>query len=94
MQFKTDYENKAVALREWLEELSQRATLVEGVSISENRWLAAVHSFQNPTELTRPMLALVERIDVYGTEKIDIIWKFGDEFARLKACAEEDCCDG
>lgn len=90
VRLKRGYENDAVTFRARLEELSQRAALVEDVSAANNRWLAAARSFQNPTELTREMLeALVERIVITNADSIDVIWKFRDEFARLEVCAKE-----
>ena len=93
VRFKAGYESDAASLRERLAELSQRAALVVDVSVSENRWLAALRSFQAPTELTRPMLeTLVERIVITGSEPIEVIWNFGDDYARLEACAREEDC--
>lgn len=91
IRFKADYENGAVALQARLTELSQRAALQEDVSVSNNHWLAAARSFQNPTELTREMLeALVERVVITNTEDIKVVWKFADELALLQDCAEKE----
>lgn len=91
IRFKADYENGAAALQARLTELSQRAALQEDVSVSNNHWLAAARSFQNPTELTREMLeALVERVVITNTEEIKVVWKFSDELALLQDCAENE----
>ena len=73
----------------WLEEGAIPAGIAEGdVPASNNRWLAAARSFQNPAELTREMLeAVVERIVITDPENIDVIWKFKDEFKLLESCA-------
>ncbi len=85
---KARYEKQAEELRRRLDVLSQRAALLSGLSASDNRWLAAARSFQNPEKLTREMLeAIVERIVVTGTDKIEVVWNFRDEFALLEACA-------
>ena len=91
VKLKADYESRAESARQRMDELSQRVAVVADVSVSNNRWLAAARSFQNPTELTREMLeALVERIVITGSEHIDIIWKFRDEFALLESCASAE----
>jgi hypothetical protein len=88
---KAEYERRCEALRQRLDELSKRAAIISGASTSDNRWLTAARSFQNPTELTREMLeAIVERIVVYGPDNIEIVWKFKDEFALLESCAAEE----
>ena len=88
-RFRDEYERKAELFRERTEELSKQAILIAEASESNNRWLKAVRDFQNPTELTREMLeAIVERIDVSGSGKIDVVWKFRDELALLKTCAD------
>ena len=87
---KASYENRAEALRQAIDGLSQRAAMVEDVSVSENRWLKAAMDFQNPVALTKEMLeAIVERIEISGTHGIEIVWKFADEFALLLSCAEQ-----
>jgi len=83
------YEKRAESLCQSINELSRRAAVVEDVSVSDNRWLKAVRDFQNPVELTREMLeAIVERIEVSGSENINVIWKFNDEFSLLEKCAK------
>ena len=91
VRIKAEYENRAVSLRERTEELSKRAALISEASSADNRWLKAARDFQNPTELTREMLeAIVDSITVSGPERIDVKWKFRDEFALLKTCASDD----
>jgi hypothetical protein len=36
--------------------------------------------------------AIVERIVVYGPDRIDVTWKFADEFALLESYAREEVC--
>lgn len=88
VQIKKKYEQQAEALRQRADDLSQRAAIITDVSASNNRWLAAARSFQNPDRLTREMLeAIVERIVIKDTEHIEVIWSFDDEFKLLEACA-------
>jgi hypothetical protein len=87
VRHKTRYEQKAVSLRQRADELSQRAAVIGNVSESNNRWLAAARSFQNPSELTREMLeAIVDRIVIKDINNINIVWKFKDELDILKSC--------
>jgi DNA invertase Pin-like site-specific DNA recombinase len=88
---KGEYERRAESLRLRTEELSRRAAIVADVSASGNRWLTAARAFQNPETLTREMLeAMVESIVVSGPEKIEVTWKFKDEFALLESVAGEE----
>ena len=85
------YEARAVALRKNIDDLSSRASVVEDVSVSNNRWLKAARDFQNPVELTREMLeAIVDRIEVFGSKGIEVKWKFSDEYALLEACVNAE----
>jgi len=91
IRIKAEYGRKADSLRQKMDDLSKRAAIITDVSASNNRWLAAARSFQNPTELTREMLeAIVERIVVSGPDKIKITWKFRDELKLLESCAGEE----
>jgi len=91
LQIKAQYELEMDSLRERLEGLARRAALMADTLDSDNRWLKASQDFISPKTLTREMLeALVERIIVSGPEKIDIIWKFDDDYALLKSCSEEE----
>lgn len=91
VRIKAGYERQTESLRERMDALSQRAAVISDVSESDNHWLAAARSFQNPTQLTRAMLeAIVDRIMVYNPETIEVEWKFKDEFALLEACAKEE----
>jgi hypothetical protein len=93
VRIKAEYESRAESLRERTEELSKKAALIAETSASDNRWLKAAKDFQNPSELTREMLeAIVESVEVSGSEDIRVKWKFRDEFALLMACAEEEAC--
>ena len=85
---KARYENQAALLRQRMDELSKQAAVLADMPSSDNRWLKAARAFQNPTELTREMLeAIVERIVIYGPDKIDVVWNFRDELALLEVCA-------
>ena len=93
VRVKAEYERRAGSLHQRMDELSERAAVVAGGAVSENRWLKAAREFQNPVALTKDMLdAIVERIVVYGPERINIVWKFTDEFALLETCAGEEAC--
>jgi len=88
VQVKDNYERQAESLRKKTEELSLRVAVITDVSASDNHWLAAARSFQNPEALTREMLeAIVERITVSGRNDVRVAWKFRDEFAALEECA-------
>ena len=91
VRIKNGYERQTELLRQRADELSKRAAIIAYVSESNNRWLAAARSFQNPTELTREMLeAIVERIVITDPEHIDVVWKFKDEFELLESCASAE----
>ncbi len=82
---KARYENQAALLRQRMDELSKQAAVLADMPSSDNRWLKAARAFQNPTELTREMLeAIVERIVIYGPDKIDVVWNFRDELATRR----------
>jgi len=90
VKIKAEYEGRAENLRQRVDELSQRAAVVANVSASDNRWLKAARDFQNPTELTREMLeAIVERVVIHSPTRIEVVWKFGDEYAFLESCATD-----
>ena len=94
---KSAYENRAGVLRGNIESLSQRAAIVADVSASNNRWMKAARDFQNPEKLTREMLeAIVERVEIFGHERVEVVWKFKDELELLAACVEmhEDADSG
>ncbi len=85
---KARYEIQAESLRRSMDELSKQAAVLADLPASDNRWLKAARSFQNPAELTREMLeAIVERVVVSGPDKINVVWNFRDELALLEACA-------
>jgi len=88
VNMKASYEGRGEALRQKIDSLSlQASTMTTDISVSENRWLKAAMDFQNPTELTREMLeAIVKGVKVYDAERVEIVWKFGDELALLEAC--------
>jgi len=91
VKIKAEYEGRAENLRARIDDLSRRAAVVADVSASDNRWLKAARDFQNPTELTREMLeAIVERIVIHSPARIEVVWKFSDEFAFLETCAAEE----
>ena len=90
INIKAEYESRIESFRQRIDELSRRAALMADISASDNRWLKAAKEFQNPTELTRNMIeALVERIEVSGPNRIEVVWKFADEFELLRECASQ-----
>jgi len=91
---KAKYENRAEELRNNIDNLSQRAAVVEDVSASNNRWLKVARDFQNPEKLTKEMLeAIVERILIFSPEHVEVAWKFKDEFELLEICAIQQSQD-
>jgi len=87
VSMKVTYESRFEVLRQKINSLSMQVATVTDISASENRWLSAARDFQNPTELTREMLgAIVEQIKVYSTERVEVVWKFRDEYAILREC--------
>jgi predicted nucleic acid-binding Zn-ribbon protein len=87
---KSEYESRIESLRDRMDELSRRASVMSDVSASDNRWLKAARDFQNPTVLTREMVeALIERIEVNASDRVDVVWRFADEFELLKKCASQ-----
>ena len=88
---KSEYENRTESLRQRMDDLSRRAAIVEDISASDNRWVKAAKDFQNPVELTREMVeAIIDRVEVSGPDRIEVFWKFGDEFDFLKNCASKE----
>ncbi|MCL2053991.1 MAG: recombinase family protein [Oscillospiraceae bacterium] len=93
--FKAEYSNRAETLKQRIDELSQRAAVISDISESDNKWLKAARDFQNPKKLTREMLeAIVERIEVFGNDRIEVIWKFKDEFELLQSIAAQEFEEG
>ncbi|MCL2053346.1 MAG: recombinase family protein [Oscillospiraceae bacterium] len=88
---KAEYSNRADMLKQRIGELSKRAAVMSNISESDNKWLKAAKDFQNPKELTREMLeAIVERIIVFDAERIEVVWKFKDEFELLESIAAQE----
>ena len=91
VNIKAEYERREKSLRDLVDELALRASEIANITSSDNRWLAAVREFQNPTQLTRDMLtAMIEKIVVYSRDKINVVWKFKDEFSQLQFFATTD----
>jgi len=86
VHIKSEYERRADSLRLNIDELSRRATTI--ADVTDNHWLLAARAFQNPVKLTREMLeAVVERVEVFSPERVEMVWKFRDEFELLDICA-------
>ena len=89
VRMKSQYERRAETYRQRLDDLSRKLSTI--ADVSENHWFKAAKMFQTPAELTREMLeAMVDRIEIFSPEHIDIVWKFGDDFALLETCANEE----
>ena len=89
------YEARAAALRNAIDDLSNKTAaigaVVNDISASSNRWLKAARDFQDPMELTRKMLeAIADSIEVFGSNGIEVKWKFSDEYVLLEACVNTE----
>lgn len=73
---KSKYEVRADALCRDIGNLADRAA---SAPAENNQWLAAAQSFQSPEKLTRAMVeAIVSRINIYSSNRLEVVWKFGD----------------
>ena len=55
----------------------------------DNERIASFLKFKNPKALTREMLTeLVEKIIIHGTDSIEIVWRFEDEYKALCSLAD------
>lgn len=87
---KKEYERKETALKQELEELGQRKSVLSNALAPDNKWIAAAQAFINPVELTRDMaVALIEHIVVRNQNDIEIVLKYRDEYTMLEAFAKE-----
>jgi hypothetical protein len=83
---KSEYERRADTLRQSIENLSRRVATMSDVS--DNRWLKAVRAFKNPKELTREMVeAIIERVMPFENNRVEVVWKFKDEYELIESCA-------
>ena len=90
LQHKSRYEREAESLRKRLDDLARRVALMADTFDSDNQWLKASQEFISLKTLTREMLeALVEKIVITHAGEIDMVWKFGDDYALLQSCSEE-----
>ena len=91
---KAKYEDRAKTLCQHINNLSERLAIVVDVSASNNHWLKAVREFQNPKKLTREMLeTLVDKILIFSTSQVEVVWKFGDELRLLESIASLESTD-
>ena len=90
LQLKSRYEREAQSLRERLDDLARRASLMADTFDADNQWLKASQDFISPKILTREMLeALVEKIEITHAGDIHMVWKFDDDYTLLESCSKE-----
>jgi len=60
-------------------------------STPENKWLSAFRRFMNSRELTAEMVqTLVQRIEVSNRDRVNVKFKFRDEFEAIHAAIQEN----
>jgi len=80
-QMKDDYADEAERLQSELAEFEQEYARLSSVYSKDNERIVSFIKFKKQKALTRNMLTeLVEKIIVHGTDSIDIVWRYTDEY--------------
>ena len=81
--FNRQYDSEKDALGSKLAELAADVEKLEPSRFDGNPWVSVMERFMHEKELTREMLvAMVERIEVSGDRRIEITYRFADEYKR------------
>ena len=81
---KDNYTEEAEQLQNELEEHRQEYTRFSSAYSKGNKRITAFVKFKNKKALTREMLTeLVEKIIIHGTDSIEIVWRYEDEYKAL-----------
>ena len=81
---KAKYREEKRLWEERLDELIAEQARHTNNYVYDNKWIAALSRFRDSKELTRDMLlAVVERVIVYGNNKIEVVRKHRDEYEAI-----------
>jgi hypothetical protein len=84
MTMKADYDEERDSLSRELDALKSEKARQEKTLSPDNKWIAALRSFETEQELSAEMVsALVERIEVYDGARLEITLKHRDELQAL-----------
>ena len=88
------FETESVELTSRSEKISAEIEALEkrsAESIADNEYVAEMRRFDVASELSREMLnSLVEKIVIHHKNKIEVVFKYRDEFAELEKYVEEN----
>ncbi|MCL2817241.1 MAG: recombinase family protein [Clostridiales bacterium] len=80
-QMKDDYTAEAERLQSGLAELNREHARLTSVFTKDNERIASFAKFKNQKALTGDMVSeLIEKIIVHGAERIEIVWRYEDEY--------------
>lgn len=81
---KARYEEETKKLEDQLSKLEQKEQTVSYPISRQEEWIGALKKHQSEEVIDREMLMeLIQSIRVYGSNEIEIIWNFQDEFFNL-----------
>ncbi|MDR1704677.1 MAG: recombinase family protein [Clostridiales bacterium] len=81
--FNRQYDGEKEALAAQLTAIMAEAEKLEPGFIDGNPWVSVMERFMDEKELTREMLlAMVERIEITGDRRIEVTYRFADEYKR------------
>ena len=91
------YETESITLTSRLEEISKELEKYSADFSADNKYAAEMRHFNlfcktnNIDELSREMLiTFIEKIIIYNSDRIEVVFKYQDEFARIKKYIEEN----
>ena len=87
---KQTYEGQYEALSRLLDEaVERRERFLESIS-PENKWLTMMRGVTGMTELTQELVdAIIEKVMVYGEERIEVVLNYNDVFSAMCECVEQ-----
>lgn len=81
VEFKGVYEEKSIELEKNIAELKKRIQKMLDGRGAKREWIEQFKEYRNVNELDRIMLVLlVEKVLVYEKNRVEIIFRFKDEF--------------
>jgi len=88
-EMKDNYTDEAERLQSELSGYEKEHDRLSSIYTKDNKHIASLLKFKKQKTLTREMLIeLVEKITVYGSDRIEILWRFDDEYRALGSLAK------
>ena len=85
----TRFNKKIIEARRSLEEVEEKKTKLNLEGLCDQQWLKDMKQYANITALDRKIVtALIEKIIVYGKDRVEVVFRYQDEMEIVMAAAE------